>query len=104
MSVRCVDADILARNQQSPDRYEHAGKLRLPLPEGGVSENPDDETAREPDFLAVPRTVQRLIFELPLLIGKSPKLLKDNAPINPLTKDGHVQRIEALPGEVESQP
>ena len=95
-------AGALVQNQQ-PDRYEHAGKLRLLLPEGGVSRNLDDETVREPDFLAVPRTARSLIFELPLLLGKSPKLLKDHAPINSLTKDGYVERIEALPGEAESQ-
>jgi triacylglycerol lipase len=90
-------ADALVHRTESPDRYEHAGQLRLLLPNGGLSDKLADESAREPDFLARPRTARSLVVELSRLLIASPELLKDHAPINRITHDGYVERIEALP-------
>jgi hypothetical protein len=78
------------------ERYEHVGQLRLLLADGGLSDDPDEEAAREPDFLAHPRTLASLLGLGPFLVG-APARLKDHWPINPVTHDGYVERIEALP-------
>jgi triacylglycerol lipase len=98
-SVRSIVelGDALVHGAESTDRYEHAGQLRLLLPNGEVSDKLADESAREPDFLARPRSAQTLFGELSGLLIKSPALLKDHFPINPATHDGYVERIEALP-------
>jgi len=89
-------AGTLVHREVSPDRYEHAGQLRLLLPNGGVSDKLTDESAREPKFLSGRITARSLFLELPSLLIASPGLLKDHAPINPITHDGYVERIEAL--------
>jgi triacylglycerol lipase len=89
-------AGAIVENRESTDRYEHAGQLRLLLPEGGVSENLADERAREPGFLAKQRTAPGVFLELAKFLIESPGLLKDHAPISPITRDGYVDRIEAL--------
>jgi triacylglycerol lipase len=90
-------AESLIHRETTADRYEHAGQLRLLLAGGSASDSPEDEVAREPPFLARPRTARSLFLELPRLLIESPELLKDHAPINPLTQDGYVERIEELP-------
>jgi hypothetical protein len=68
----------------------------LLLPNGGMSNKLVDEAAREPKFLARLRTARSLFLELPQLLIESPERLKDHAPINPITHDGYIERIEAL--------
>ena len=89
--------DSLAHPQDAADVYEHAGQLRLLLANGRVSQDLADEAAREPGFLAAPRTARSLFLELPKFLIGSPLLLKDHAPINPITHDGYIERIEAIP-------
>jgi triacylglycerol lipase len=89
--------DTLIHPQEVSDRYEHAGQVRLLLPAGGISQSPADEAAREPKFLAGPRNARSLFRDLPKLLIASPVLLKDHAPINPITHDGYIERIEAIP-------
>jgi len=79
-----------------PQRYEHAGQLRLLLGGGLMSDRPQDEVAREPPFLAHAPTARTLFLDLARLLVASPELLKDHAPINPITHDGYVERIEGL--------
>jgi triacylglycerol lipase len=87
----------LIQQEITPDRYEHAGQLRLLLGGGAISDRPEDEAEREPAFLARPRTARSFFFELPAFFVESPALIKDHAPINFVTHDGYVERIEALP-------
>jgi len=89
--------DSLAHSQDGPDLYEHAGQLRLLLANGRVSQDLADEAAREPGFLVAARTARSLFIELPEFLIGSPVLLKDHAPINPITHDGYIERIEAIP-------
>jgi hypothetical protein len=89
--------EALIDHEESPERYEHAGRLRLLLPNGGISDKPADERAREPEFPARLRTARSLFLELPRLLIESPGRLKDHVPINPITHDGYVDRIEARP-------
>lgn len=98
-SVRSIAelAEALIHHEESPDRYEHTGRLRLLLPNGGMSDKLADEAAKEPEFLARMRTARSLFLELPQLLIESPERLKDHAPINLITHDGYVERIEALP-------
>jgi hypothetical protein len=86
---------VLARTATS-ERYEHSGCLRLLLPDGTVSERLEDERAREPAFLSEVRSVRGLALDLPKLLLQFPWLVKDHAPINPLTHDGYVDRLGAL--------
>jgi triacylglycerol lipase len=81
---------------EAPERYEHAGQLRLLLANGGISTNVAEESAREPEFLAHPRTARSLFLELPKFLIEFPALLKDHLPINYLTHDGYVDRIDLL--------
>lgn len=90
-------AEALVHGHPETARYEHAGQLRLLLASGGLSENVTDEAAREPEFLARPRAVQSLFLDFGRLLAQSPERLKDHAPINPISHDGYVERIEALP-------
>jgi hypothetical protein len=89
--------EALIHHEESPERYEHAGQLRLLVPNGGMSDKPADETAREPEFDPRLLTARSLFLELPKLLIGSPERLKDHVPINPITHDGYVDRIEALP-------
>jgi hypothetical protein len=90
-------ADTLAsRSQEPPDRYEHAGQLRLLLPNGDVNQDLAAEASSEPRFLAQPRTARSLFLELPGLLVQAPELLMDHFPINPLTHAGYIERIEAI--------
>jgi triacylglycerol lipase len=88
--------EALVHGHPEAARYEHAGQLRLLLANGGLSENVADETAREPEFLAHPRTAQSLLLDFGRLLVQSPDRLKDHAPVNPISHDGYVERIEAL--------
>ena len=89
--------EALIHHEESPERYEHTGRLRLLLPNGGMSDKLVDETAREPEFDPRLLTARSLFLELPRLLIESPGRLKDHVPINPITHDGYVDRIEALP-------
>ncbi len=86
----------LVLGDTAPERYEHAGQLRLLLPQGRVSMQLADEAARAPALLVGVRTARSLIWELPQWLLEAPKELKDHAPINPFTHDGYIERIEAF--------
>lgn len=89
-------AAALAGGPAADELYEHAGQLRLLLAGGGFSDRAADESAREPPFLAGPRTARSLVFGLPALLAESIDRLKDHAPINPADGDGYTERIAAL--------
>lgn len=93
---RLADLGAALQEVQREDRYEHVGQLRLLLPGGGLTSDPAQEAEREPAFLAQIPSLQTLAVELPRLLLRFPWLLKDHAPINPLTHDGYVDRLEAL--------
>jgi hypothetical protein len=93
-------AGALIPSEGVTDQYEHAGQVRLLLPSGQISNNFDDEVAREPEFLAHLRTARSLVLDLPKLLLQFRERLFDHLPINPHTlgidHDGYVERIEAL--------
>jgi len=61
-----------------------------------LSSRLEDEQTREPAFLKDTPSARSLFFELPELLAQSPLLLKDHAPINNVTHDGYVDRLERL--------
>jgi triacylglycerol lipase len=94
-------ADLVGslRRIQVDEGYEHCGQLRLLLPAGGITEDATEEQAREPTFLTSARSLRGLAVDLPRLLAQSPALLKDHSPINALTHDGYIDRLENLSGD-----
>jgi hypothetical protein len=70
----------------------------LPVKQAGSqTQDPAQERLCEPDFLARPRPLGAANLDLARLVALFPWLLRDHAPINPITHDGYIERIEALP-------
>lgn len=85
------------RHRNEIYEYDHVGKLCLLLPQGGCSSDPTEEAEREPAFLKNDRDTLFAGLELAQLTREAASRIKDHAPINPVTHDGYIERLEGLP-------
>ncbi len=77
-------------------QYDHIGQLRLLLPQGGWTADLDKETELEPDFLKEERANPLAALTLTKLTLEAAVRIKDHAPINSVTHDGYIDRLEQL--------
>jgi triacylglycerol lipase len=85
------------RNRKEIYEYDHVGKLCLLLPQGGCTSDLDEEAKHEPAFLKNDRDNLFAGLELAQLTLEAASRIKDHAPINPVTHNGYIERLEGLP-------
>lgn len=93
---RVLDFADTLRHREEVYEYDHVGQLRLLLPEGGWTSNLAEETNREPVFFKEDRTNAMAALNLARLTLEAVVRIKDHAPINGVTHDGYIDRLERL--------
>lgn len=77
-------------------QYDHIGQLRLLLPQGSWTDDLAEEANRGPAFFKEDRDNPFATLNLVQLNLEAAARLKDHAPINPVTHDGYIERLERL--------
>lgn len=93
---RIRDLPNVLRHRKEVYEYDHVGQLRLLLPQGGWTDDLAEETKREPAFFKEDRDNPLAALKLARLNLEAAVRLKDHAPINPVTHDGYIERLERL--------
>ncbi len=94
--LRIGDLVNAVRHREEVYEYDHVGQLRLLSPQGGWTDDPAEEADREPAFFKENRDNPLAALDLARLTLEAATRIKDHAPINPVTHDGYIERLERL--------
>lgn len=91
-----VPAAAVVGGGPAPVHYRHAGQFRWLRPDGGLSSDQETWEAGESDALARAQTLGGALLGAAILAAEATGPLTDHWPVNPVTHQGYVDRIEAL--------